>query len=117
VSLQIENKGFAVKLELGKAIRLVRNAQGMGLAQVAKKAKVGVPFLSLMERGKRSPSLETLRKIAKALSVPPEALVLLAGTAGTLRTDDETISDLAESVQRLAIAEESLRNKLRSTRR
>ena len=102
-------------LLLGKAIKLVRTAQGLSLGEVAKQAKVGIPFLSLLEGGDRQPSLDTLRRIADALHIPSEALVLLAQSHdGRLNSNDAVVTDFAESVRRLADAEESLRVKLRS---
>jgi transcriptional regulator with XRE-family HTH domain len=102
-------------LQLGKAIKLVRTAQGLSLGEVAKQSKVGMPFLSLLESGQRHPSLDSLRRIASALGIPSEALVLLAQSqGGSLNSADGAVLDLAESVRRLADAEESLREKLRS---
>ena len=100
-------------LDLGKAIKLVRTAQGKSVGEVAKKAKVGAPFLSLVEKGRRQPSIETLRRLSDALSVPSEVLILLAysGTNG-LRTDDEAISGLAASILRVDEAEKELRQRI-----
>ncbi|MGC2165859.1 MAG: helix-turn-helix transcriptional regulator [Gallionella sp.] len=42
---------------------------------LAHKASLSVSYISMLERGQRTPPLETLEKLAKALSVNP--LVLL----------------------------------------
>ncbi len=38
---------------------------------VAKKAKVSVSYISMLERGARTPTLETLEVLAKAFGVAP----------------------------------------------
>ena len=38
---------------------------------VAKKARVSVSYISMLERGERTPPLETLEVLAKALGVAP----------------------------------------------
>lgn len=42
---------------------------------VAGKARVSVSYISMLERGMRSPPLETLEALAKALRVPPLRLL------------------------------------------
>lgn len=52
--------------------------EGLGLTreQLAKKAKVTTAYVSMMEAGKRkNPSLDVLRKLAKALGVPVTELL------------------------------------------
>jgi len=38
---------------------------------VASKARLSVSYISMLERGERTPPLETLEVLAKALGVPP----------------------------------------------
>ena len=59
--------------DVGKRIRQLRQSRsGAKLTQEAlgERAKISVSFLSMIERGERSPHLETLAKIALALEVP-----------------------------------------------
>jgi transcriptional regulator with XRE-family HTH domain len=52
-------------------IKALRTRAGLTQAEVAKKAKVTVPYLSMLERGRRrSPSIPVLRRLARALGVP-----------------------------------------------
>jgi len=100
-------------LEIGKAIRIVRQASEVRLREVAQAAGLSVPFLSLIESGNRQPSLQTLRRIAEALEVPPEALIILAqGAEGTLETSNAKARDFAASIRKLAEIEEELRAKV-----
>src|SRR5579862_8827639 len=58
------------KLELGQRIRSLRLASGLTLEAVATAAGVSRSLISQVERGRSSPSISTLRRIAAALRVP-----------------------------------------------
>lgn len=62
-------KLFRVKL---KEIRLDR---GMTQAELAKKIEAHQPFVSALESGETSPTLETIAKLAEALKVAPRDLM------------------------------------------
>ena len=57
--------------------RLRQSRRAAGLTRTALAAKVGlsVPYVSLLEQGKREPSIVTVAKMAKALKVKPGALI------------------------------------------
>ncbi len=42
---------------------------------LANKAGLSVSYISMLERGRRSPPLETLEALAKALGIPPTKLL------------------------------------------
>jgi len=70
----------------------------------------------LVESAQRQPSLTVLRRIANALQVPSEVLVLLgASSSSTLRSDDERVERVVRSVEKLVSAEETLRRRLGTT--
>jgi transcriptional regulator with XRE-family HTH domain len=52
---------------VGAAIRRLRSAQGLTLADVAERAQISQGMLSRLETGAVSPSLETLAAVAKAI--------------------------------------------------
>jgi transcriptional regulator with XRE-family HTH domain len=52
-------------------LRAVRAQQNLSQQIVAKKARVSVSYVSMLERGERTPPLETLEVLAKALGVSP----------------------------------------------
>ena len=56
-------------------IRVWREHRGLTLKALAEKIGVGQPFLSQIETGKREGTLDTLRKIAGALSLTLDDLV------------------------------------------
>jgi transcriptional regulator with XRE-family HTH domain len=55
---------------LGSRIRERRKELGMGLQALADQTSLTASFISLVERNRTSPSLESLIKIAEALDVP-----------------------------------------------
>jgi transcriptional regulator with XRE-family HTH domain len=63
----------SVVKDVGRKIRQLRLSRvGPKLTQeeLSERARISVSFLSMIERGERSPHLETLSKIAGALDVP-----------------------------------------------
>ena len=58
--------------EVGRRIRqlrVTRSGPRMTQEDLSARARISVSFLSMIERGERSPHLETLAKIAEALEV------------------------------------------------
>ena len=60
-------------MALGNVIRLIRKARGFKQYVLAKEAGISCNFLSLVESGKRAPSIEVLNRLAKVLKVPTAA--------------------------------------------
>lgn len=71
----LESKGLlrmseeALRESLGTAIRERRKSQGMTLAQLAQRANVSLGYLSQIELGKNSASIETLYRISLGLGI------------------------------------------------
>jgi len=65
-------------LDYGKALRIARAAVGLQQQELAKKAKLSPGYISLVEMGRRNPSPGALRKLSRALGIPPHLLTLLA---------------------------------------
>ncbi len=57
--------------EVGRRIRQLRVSRSVRMTQedLSERARISVSFLSMIERGERSPHLETLAAIAEALEV------------------------------------------------
>jgi transcriptional regulator with XRE-family HTH domain len=60
---------------LGEAVRNHRKASGYSQEKLAERANLSAIFISRVERGKESPSLDSLVKIAKALGIRLRDLV------------------------------------------
>ncbi len=58
-------------------VRRLREKKKLSQKSLADKVGISVSYVSMLERGQRSPPLETIEKMAKALGVP--AASLLAG--------------------------------------
>ena len=56
-------------------LRNSRRTRGLSQEELAKKAGISVSYVSMLERGQRSPPLETLESVAKALNVKPTQLL------------------------------------------
>jgi transcriptional regulator with XRE-family HTH domain len=72
----------AVK-DVGRRIRQLRTSRSARMTQedLSERARISVSFLSMIERGERSPHLETLAAIAQALEVSIADLFLDEGDA------------------------------------
>ena len=71
---------------LARRIRALRERRGLTQEDFAARAGISVSFASLLERGERSPSYETLLQVAAALGLPPSELF-------RLEEDDATGAD------------------------
>lgn len=55
---------------LGSAVRGLREEKGLTQEDLASRVKLHDSYICLVERGRRNPTWETVRKIAKALDTP-----------------------------------------------
>lgn len=70
-------------MNLGKAIKELRNFREMTQYQLMSAAKISQTSLSQIETGKKNPSTKTLVKISAALGVSPSLIYIM----GIERTD------------------------------
>lgn len=71
-------------MNLGKAIQTCRIKRGLSQEALAKRAKISVSYLSMLENSKRDPTLSTVEQITSALNVPVEILFFLGAEKGEL---------------------------------
>ena len=84
-------------MKYGKAIRICRAARGLSQKDLAAKVGVDSSHVSLIESEKRSPSLDTIEKIAQSLNVPPHLLMLLASEQKDVKTGNlANVKDLSQ---------------------
>jgi transcriptional regulator with XRE-family HTH domain len=93
-------------MNYGRAIKIVRTAHGLTLAQLADRVSVGSSYLSLIEAGKRKPSLDVLQEISSALGVPLHLLTLLASDPSEFDSEENAarVADVAKTLVRLLAA-------------
>jgi transcriptional regulator with XRE-family HTH domain len=86
-------------MNIGHAIRICRSAKRLSLDELAENAGISQSYLSMMESGKRKPTLSSIEKVAKALGVPTPILLFLAADKGELQgLDEETVNRLSAAV-------------------
>ena len=56
-------------------VRRLRAKKNLSQKALAERSGVSVSYVSMLERGQRSPPLETIEKLARALGVPPATLL------------------------------------------
>jgi transcriptional regulator with XRE-family HTH domain len=67
---------------LAKRVRELRSRRGLTQEAFATRSGISVSFVSLLERGVRTPSYETLLRIAQALEVPVAELFVRVEAEG-----------------------------------
>ncbi|HEY3903339.1 MAG TPA: helix-turn-helix transcriptional regulator [Streptosporangiaceae bacterium] len=68
-----------LRTTLGEVLRKLRREQRRTLADVAREAKVSMPYLSELERGRKEASSEVLAAICAALSIELSELLAQVG--------------------------------------
>jgi transcriptional regulator with XRE-family HTH domain len=61
--------------QFGATVRRLRKAAGLTQEQLGERCKMDLSAVSRLERGQRNPRLDTLVRLARALDVPPAALL------------------------------------------
>ncbi len=56
-------------------VRRLRSKKGLSQKALADNVGISVSYVSMLERGQRSPPLETIERMARALRVTPAALL------------------------------------------
>ena len=91
--------------DYAKAFRIIRAAFGLKQSDLAAKMPVTASQLSLIESGKRQPSLKVVDALASAVGVPSALVSLLASNANDMDSrGDQDIGDLARALLRVLIA-------------
>ena len=93
-----------MKRDYAKAFRIIRAAFGLRQTDLAERMPITASQLSLIEAGKRQPSLRVVESLAAAVDVPAALVTLLASDTEDMQSrPDEDISDLARALLRLLV--------------
>jgi XRE family transcriptional regulator, master regulator for biofilm formation len=104
-------------MNYGKGLKIARALAGLQQKELAKLADIDPSHVSLMEMGKREPSVKTLQKLSDALKIPHHLLVLLSAEPRDLRIDDpEELKRAVESLTHLILGNGQRKSRPRSRR-
>jgi len=87
-------------MDYGKALRIGRAIAGLQQKELAELAEIDPSHISLIEIGKRKPSVDMVGKLARALQIPEHLLTLLAAEPEDLKIEDP--KELERATQSLA---------------
>jgi transcriptional regulator with XRE-family HTH domain len=65
----------------GKVLKKIRNSKGVSQEKLAEKSHLDRTYISLLERGLRQPSLDTIFRLSSSLDIKPSELVKLTEEA------------------------------------
>lgn len=68
-------KGKDIPTVFGELIRKLRNDKELTQEKLAELSQLHSNYISLLERGKRKPTIDTIFKIANALNMKPHVLI------------------------------------------
>lgn len=92
-------------MDIGRAIRFCRQQKGLTQPQLAERAALSTSYLSVLETGKRDPSLSSLQSIARGLGVPLTVLLFVAADPSDVETlTPEMHEKLAAATMKLLTA-------------
>lgn len=97
-------------MELGDTLRLLRVAAGLKQTELAARVGVTPNYLSMVENGRREPSLSFVKSVSKELDIPVGLLFLNADSLDSGSSPDRQaivrrIRDLILEIERLKLAE------------
>lgn len=102
-----------MSLTVSKAIKIIREAKGVSLKALADCAQISVPYLSLVESEKRSPSVDVLRRISEALETPLDVFLSIgSGANSSLFTNDIKIDRMVSFLNQMQSVEKKLKDML-----
>lgn len=105
-----------IAVQVGVQLRALRDARGLSLSEVARRAQVGKGTLSELETGRRNPTLDTLFAITTALEVPLSAALPAPSSVGPHVSGDAVDAWLVERRDGAGGSTEVLRLQVRSGR-
>lgn len=88
--------------DYGRAFRIIRAAFGLRQSELAARMAISASQLSLIEAGKRQPSIRVVKALADAVGIPT-ALVTLLAAGGDESKSDANVADLSRALLHLLV--------------
>ena len=63
-----------VRSEIGEVLRLLRIANDLSISELSKKTSISKSYITEIEKGKKNPSDDILRKYSSGLEIPEEVI-------------------------------------------
>lgn len=105
-------------MDYGKALRIARAVSGLQQKDLAQRAGLDSSYVSLIEMGKRKPSLKAVRALSDALKLPTHLFTLLASEPEDLAlTEPAELEEIAKSLVKLLLPETFHRDEPRPKRK
>lgn len=102
---QGESDSVSMQQNYGKAFRIIRAAFGLRQSELAERMPITASQLSLIEAGKRQPSVRVVDGLASAVGVPAALISLLASDPEDVGAQsNEDIADLSRALLRLLVS-------------
>ncbi|HEX9875405.1 MAG TPA: helix-turn-helix transcriptional regulator [Gammaproteobacteria bacterium] len=73
--LRLMDEGKSLREAFGRLLRELREARGLSQSELALESDLDQTFVSLLERGRRQPSLLSLFALCEALDIEPYVVV------------------------------------------
>lgn len=91
-------------MNYAKALKVARAIAGLTQKEVAALAGLDPSHVSLIESGRRNPSVATVEKLCRAMKIPNHLFTLLASEPTDLNiTDPEELARVSQSLTRLVL--------------
>ena len=91
-------------MNYGRALKIARAVAGLTQKEIARAASLDPSHISLIEAGRRKPSLTTVEKLTRALKIPNHLFTLLASEPADLNiADPQELARVSESLTRLLL--------------
>jgi transcriptional regulator with XRE-family HTH domain len=91
-------------MNYGRAFRIIRAAFGLQQVQLSRLLRIGPSQLSLIEAGRRQPSLGVIEDLSNSLRIPKSLITLLASEQADIAMHDTAvINALAHSLLTLLV--------------
>lgn len=100
------------KPPIGRVINLLRTFSDISQTEMAKRCNISVTLLSLMESGKRTPSLAMLQRFARVLDIPPSVFWMIADDCDDLKTENEFVLKMLDVLYEYLDKEQELKDLL-----
>lgn len=101
---KLTSKNYGVTVNYSKAIRVGRALADISQRDLSRRISVDPSLVSMLENGRRKPSLEMLQKVAVALGIPFHLFTLLASEPDEIKdADPNTVRQLAMALSELLL--------------